>query len=411
MPKPKLFGGNCSPALKLLKLLVAASAISFLLGLLVWQAIRFDGAPDPTTEGLSPRAVVLNTGILVFREGLEAILVLAALTASLSRTNEGYWKPIALGSLLSFGASVATWFVVVGLIDSINAPALHVQAATGLLAIIVLLVIMNWFFHRIYWSGWITHHNRRKRELLSSEGSNRPALFRGLVFLGFTAVYREGFEIVLFLQTMRLRAGNLVVARGVTLGLTLTLIVAVLTFVLHQRLPYKKMLVLTGIMLGSVLLVMVGEQVQEMQQAGWCSTTSVAFSIPDWMGTWFALFPNVEGLASQAAAAIFVIGSYFAARYVSGRPRAFEAKNSQVTLAVGGGHSARAVQVQPVGAELDLDAPFTADRGGVSMTDSCRAHPLAASADGARIELTASTRPGPTFAASARFDHLMDSPA
>jgi high-affinity iron transporter len=321
MPKTTFFSENWSPPLKLLGLLLAVSSMSFLLGLLLWQAIQFDGAPDPTTAGLSQGAVVLNTGILVFREGLEAVLVLAALTASLSRTNEGFWKPIALGSLLSFAASVATWFAVVGLIDSINAPALQVQAATGLLAIIVLLVIMNWFFHKIYWSGWITHHNRRKRELLSSEGSNRPAIFRGLVFLGFTAVYREGFEIVLFLQTMRLRAGTLVVIEGVTIGLTLTLIVAVLTFVLHQRLPYKKMLVLTGIMIGVVLLVMVGEQVQEMQQAGWCSTTSVAFSIPGWMGTWFALFPNVEGLVSQAMAASFVIGSYFAARYVSGRPK------------------------------------------------------------------------------------------
>jgi high-affinity iron transporter len=332
MPKPKLIGENSSPALRPIKLLFAVISISLVLGLLLWQAIRFDGVPDPTTEGLSPRAVVLNTGILVFREGLEAVLVLAALTASLSRTNEGYWKPIALGSLLSFAASVATWFVIVRMIDSINAPALHVQAATGLLAIIVLLVIMNWFFHKIYWSGWITHHNRRKRELLSSEASNRPALFRGLVFLGFTAVYREGFEIVLFLQTMRLRAGNRVVMEGVAIGLSLTLVVAVLTFVLHQRLPYKKMLVLTGIMLGSVLLVMVGEQVQEMQQAGWCSTTGVAFSIPGWMGTWFALFPNVEGLVSQAMAAIFVIGSYFAARYLSGRSKVATLEPSMASL-------------------------------------------------------------------------------
>jgi high-affinity iron transporter len=319
MPKLNFCSDVSSLAAKSLRLDLAIISISALLGLLLWQAIRFDGAPDPTALGLSPRAVVLNTGILVFREGLEAVLILAALTASLLRTNEGYWKPIALGSLLSFAASVATWFVVVGLIDSINAPALHVQAATGLLAIIVLLVIMNWFFHKVYWSGWITHHNRRKRELLSPDGPNRPALFRGLVFLGFTAVYREGFEIVLFLQTMRLRAGMPVVLEGVTIGLSLTLIVAVLTFVLHQRLPYKKMLVLTGIMIGGVLLVMVGEQVQEMQQAGWCSTTSVAIFIPDWMGTWFALFPNLEGLVAQAMAAIFVIGSYFAAQHISGR--------------------------------------------------------------------------------------------
>src|ERR1700722_3178000 len=203
-------GNSVRPAamlvFKSLRLFLAIICITGLLGLLFWQAIRFDGAPDHTALGLSPRAVVLNTGILVFREGLEAVLILATLTASLLRTNEGYWKPIALGSLLSFAASVATWFVVVGLIDSINAPALHVQAATGLLAIIVLLVIMNWFFHKIYWSGWITHHNRRKKALTDSTTQTRSAIFRGLAIIGFTSVYREGFEIVLFLQSIRLKA-------------------------------------------------------------------------------------------------------------------------------------------------------------------------------------------------------------
>ena len=69
-------------------------------------------ATKPAAPGISRGAVVLDTGILVFREGLEAILVLAALTASLVRTEEGYWKPVALGASVSFMASVATWFRV-----------------------------------------------------------------------------------------------------------------------------------------------------------------------------------------------------------------------------------------------------------------------------------------------------------
>ena len=286
------------------------------LAVLVWQAMTAHGNPDPTAAGISPTAVVLDTGILVFREGLEAILVLAALTASLVRTEEEYWKPVALGAGASFLASVVTWFVVVAIISSINASALHIQAATGLLAIVVLLVIMNWFFHKVYWTGWITHHNRRKRDLTENPGCSRAAIFRGLALVGFTSVYREGFEVVLFLQTMRLKAGSHVVLEGVSIGVALTLVVAMLTFVVHYRLPYKRMLVLTGIMLGAVLLVMVGEEVQEMQQAGWISTTSLNIAIPDWLGTWFAVFPNAECLLSQTFAATFVIGSYFLARRV-----------------------------------------------------------------------------------------------
>jgi len=173
----------------------------------------------------------------------------------------------------------------------------------------VLLVVMNWFFHKIYWTGWIAHHSKRKNQVLAVSSPNSGISF-GLSLLGFTAIYREGFEIVLFLQDLRLKAGTPVVMGGAAIGLVLTVIVAALTFAAHQKLPYKKMLVLTGILLGLVLIVMVGESAQEMQQAGWLSTHSLNISVPDWVGTWFATFPNVEGLIGQALAATMVIGSY-----------------------------------------------------------------------------------------------------
>jgi high-affinity iron transporter len=291
-------------------------AVIIIAAVLVWQGVTAHGNPDPTVNGISPAAVVLDTGILVFREGLEAILVLAALTASLVRTEQKYWKPVALGAGASFFATIATWFIVVALISEINASALSIQAGTGLLAIVVLLIIMNWFFHKVYWTGWITFHNRRKRTLTETPGYTHTAIFRGLVLIGFTSVYREGFEVVLFLQSLRLKAGTAIVLEGAAIGLALTLIVAMLTFVVHYRLPYKKMLVLTGLMLGVVLIVMVGENVQEMQQAGWCSTTNLPINFPDWLGTWFAVFANWETVIAQAVAALFVVGSYFLARRI-----------------------------------------------------------------------------------------------
>ena len=70
-------------------------------------------------------------------------------------------------------------------------------------------------------------------------------------------------------------------------------------------------------MLGAVLLVMVGEEAQEMQLAHWIPMTALprlAMLIPPWMGLWFSVFPTVETLAAQAVAALLVAGSYFAAR-------------------------------------------------------------------------------------------------
>jgi high-affinity iron transporter len=144
------------------------------------------------------------------------------------------------------------------------------------------------------------------------------------VLLGFASLYREGFEVVLFLQTYFLQMGGKIVFAGAMLGLFFTGIVALLTFVAHKRLPYRKMLVFTGILLGIVLLVMVGEQAQEMQLAGWIGTTEISSLknvIPDWAGLWFSIFPTVQTLVAQVIALILVVGSYFAARYQSGKLR------------------------------------------------------------------------------------------
>jgi high-affinity iron transporter len=288
------------------------------VAVLVWQLVGSGGGtPDPTnpTEHLSHLAVVLDSGILVLREGLETILVLAVLTASLRGANSSYRKPLGWGAAAALGASVATWFVAIAITDAVGQGSLDLQAATGVLAIVVLLVVMNWFFHRVYWTGWIAHHNRRRKALIGEAGSvsAQRTLF-GLALLGFTSVYREGFEVVLFLQNLRLRYGSTTVLEGVVLGLAFVAVIGYITFGLQQRLPYRRMLVATGIMLGFVLLVMVGESVQELQQAGWIGTTPIHVAIPGWMGLWFSIFPNVQTIGAQVVAAALVIGSYFLAQ-------------------------------------------------------------------------------------------------
>jgi len=264
----------------------------------------------------------VNIGILVFREGLECILVLAAIMASLVGPSGRYRRPILIGAAVAFLSTIATWTVAVRVIDDLtrSVPALEIQAVTGLLAVCVLLVVMNWFFHRVYWTGWISLHTQRRRQLLaggSSDGRARRRVWLGLALLGFTSLYREGVEVVLFLQSYRLRLGPTAVVPGLYLGLALTALVAALTFFANRRLPYRRMLVVTGVLLGAVLLVMVGEQAQEMQLVHWLPSTPIRWldrHTPAWMELWFSVFPTIETLAAQTLAAVFVVGSYIAAR-------------------------------------------------------------------------------------------------
>ncbi|MEY2575039.1 MAG: high-affinity iron transporter, partial [Verrucomicrobiota bacterium] len=145
---------------------VAAAAVA---AILIWQGLTEHGAPDPMRPNTSPTVAFLDIGVLVFREGLECILVLAAITASMVGAKQTHRRPVALGAGVAFGATLVTWLIAVGIVGSLsdNVPALDLQAATGLLAVIVLLVIMNWFFHKIYWGGWIRAHNRRRKSLLT----------------------------------------------------------------------------------------------------------------------------------------------------------------------------------------------------------------------------------------------------
>jgi high-affinity iron transporter len=271
---------------------------------------------------MSPVSTVIDIGVLVFREGLECILVLAAITASLVGRRGRYKRPIALGASAGFAATLLTWMLAVRIVSDLGAEisALALQAATGLLAVVVLLVVMNWFFHRIYWTGWISMHNKKKQMLLQADGdsaSSQARLLWGMALLGFSSLYREGFEVVLFLQSYQLKLGGQPVLYGTLVGLFLSGVVAVLTFIAHRQLPYRRMLILTGALLGGVLLVMVGEQAQEMQLAHWLPTTSIhwlAVVLPAWMGLWLSVFPTFETLAAQAIAAALVIGSYVFSR-------------------------------------------------------------------------------------------------
>ena len=298
-----------------------------LAAVLIWEGFATGGNPDPLAPHSDPTAAVVDISVLVFREGLECILVLAAVTAGMVGTSAVYRRPVAAGTAVAAVATLITWRIAVGVIDDLSGAvsALAIQAATGLLAIIVLLVVMNWFFHKLYWTGWISLHTKRKQELLQGEGkreASKLSLWWGLAALGFTSLYREGFEVVLFLQSYRLKLGARPVRQGVLLGIFFAAIVAVLTFLAHRRLPYRRMLVLTGVLLGGVLLVMVGEQAQEMQLAHWISKTDLprlAHVIPSWMSLWLSIFPTVETLTAQAVAGLLVLGSYFAARTASAR--------------------------------------------------------------------------------------------
>src|SRR3954471_15959727 len=290
------------------------AAVSAAVGLLVYlMATASTGPLDPTEVKTSHGTAVVNSAIIVFREGLEAGLIFAAITARLVGANARRRRPVVAGAAVAFAASVVAWFLVQALLDVASPLGPRLEAITGFIAVVVLLIVLNWFVHRVYWSEWIGRHHRRRRRLLARTGIGATL---GLVALGFTSVFREGVEVVLFLQNLELKAGSSTVAEGVALGLAGTVVVGVLTFFLHRKLPYKRMLVLTGVLVGVVLTVMIGGTALTFQDLGWLPRHATPFTLPGWLGSWFEMYSSWETLAAQALAAVFVVGSYYVAREV-----------------------------------------------------------------------------------------------
>lgn len=279
-------------------------------------------ARDKTGEGVSDATAITNASLIVFREGLEAILIIAAITASMIGARAALRKPIYRGALLALPASVLGFIIAVAILGSLAAYGEKLEAIVGVIAVGVLVVVLNWFFHRVYWTEWIASHRKRGKALTGDVAAGAvagTATIAGLYVLGFTSVFREGMETVLFLQALQLSSGVGVVVAGVALGLAGTAIVGFLTFKAERKLPYKKMLIVTGVLIALVLFTMVGNTVRTLQGVGWFPIHPIDIDIPLWMGTWLGIHPSVETLVAQFLALVFVIGSYWAAGWYSKR--------------------------------------------------------------------------------------------
>ncbi|MFC6592915.1 FTR1 family protein [Deinococcus lacus] len=273
---------------------------------------------------VAPAAVATNAGIIVFREGLEAVLILAALMGSLRKgTLVRLRRPMWLGAGAAFAATAVTWFVMQRTLSLLGQYGEKLEAVVSLVAIGVLLLIMNWFFHQVYWTDRMAAFQKTKHSLTHGTPAEQERAQRaqwwGLAVLGFTSIYREGFETVLFLQSLVLQSGAAPVLGGTAAGLAAVIGVGVLVFRWQAKLPMKKLLVWTGLLICAVLGVMVGNTVHTLQLVGWLPVHPLPFQLPAWAGLWLGLHSTWEGAVLQVAAVAAVIGSFFAAEALKER--------------------------------------------------------------------------------------------
>lgn len=246
-------------------------------------------------------------------------MILAALTASFVGAMSHYRRYVGFGAAVAFIATILTGIAMQQILRQFSRVGERLEAVVSLIAIGVILLITNWFFHKAYWTDHMKSQHQQKSDIMKGAAGGQTF---GLIMLGFTSIYREGFETALFLQALFLDAGAAIVLQGIALGLVGVAAAGVITFVLQRRLPYMKMFIATAVLIGVVLVTMVGNTVHVMQKVGWMSLHPIrGLDIPYWMGLWFGLFPTWEGIGWQVAAAVFVIGSYYLAEFLRSKER------------------------------------------------------------------------------------------
>lgn len=248
-----------------------------------------------------------NAFAIILREGLEAVLLIGAILAYLSRISgeDRHRRQVYAGVGLGVLASLATWALARLVVPVGGAGRELIEGVTALLAVGVLVYVSHWLFHKTYVHDW-------KRYLTDRVGG---AVSTGSAFamaaLAFAAVYREGFETVLFYQALLFDAGAGALLAGFLPGLLLIVGLGVGIIRLGVRLPIRKTFAATNAILLYLAFVFLGKGLYNLQEAGVFAPHPVAW-IPDHaaLRQLLGLYPVAETVAAQAVLLILIGGGY-----------------------------------------------------------------------------------------------------
>ncbi len=268
---------------------------------------------------ISPATVVFTAFTIIAREGLEAIIILAALLAGMrGEEQRGTRRWVSSGAWLAIAASALTFWLSKTLIQSLARYGEKLEAVISVLAVIILLMVTNWVFHKFYWVGW----NAKLRSLSKASQQTVSDHWEWLALLGvgFLTVYREGFETTLFMQSLLLEGSIWPVVIGVLAGTVFIGAIGLGIFVFGAKLPYRKLLVVTGVLIVSIMVTFFGSTARLFQTVGWLPIHPInGLTVPAWAGTWLGLYPSWEGLLIPMLAFVYVGGAWLWVKVTSKR--------------------------------------------------------------------------------------------
>jgi|LNAP01.1.fsa_nt_gb high-affinity iron transporter len=248
---------------------------------------------------LDAKLAFASAFFILLREGLEAVLVLAAMFAFLGKAGrrEAY-RYLHIGWVGALAAGIATWTVAAYVISISGATRELSEGFTALLAAGILFYMGFWLHDKAHAQRWQAYINQH----LGSVGGRSLWL---LAFVAFLAVYREVFETILFFQALWLQttpAGQSMVLVGAGCGALVLAVVSWGLLRLSARLPLGLFFGVSAFLMYVLAIVFAGKGIVALQEAGILPASSIAFPRVDLLG----IYPTVQSLAAQA---VLIIGA------------------------------------------------------------------------------------------------------
>lgn len=256
---------------------------------------------------MSGLSAALQSGGILLREGLEAMLIIAALAGFLHRAGAtSHLKALYLGAVLAIFASFGMAAVFAAYFGGAHDD--RIEAVVLVIAAVLMLYMSGWLFLRQDPRAW-NEDVRRSAERALSSGTTIS-----LGAIAFLAVFREGSETVLFLYALAGSTGGW--SAGLIAGLVGAAVCLVILFVLMQwlaiRLPLRPVFLVTSALLFLMGLRFIGGAIQELQEQ--LVVPYDGITMPDWLVS-LGVNPTWEALGAQAVIALIAVASTLALHY------------------------------------------------------------------------------------------------
>jgi high-affinity iron transporter len=269
----------------------------------------------------APLIAAFLSFILIFREGLEAVLVVAAILGYLEASrNRRYRGSVLKGVGAGVVATVATFALISLVLELAPLQREILEAVTTLVAIVVLFYVSFWLITRLEHRRWMEFVKARVWTAATTGAT------LALAGVGFTAVYREGFETVLLYQALLGMTEGLHawVALGALAGMVTLTAVAFAIFRLGRKLPIRSFLTIAVVIVMGISVAFVGNAVRELQQATLLPVTFLESvpRLPIFLADLTGWHPTLQSILAQAVlAGVYVLGAVWVFGVMPARER------------------------------------------------------------------------------------------